>query len=72
MTASRVELSCFPDDRTLTQSTPTERLEDQQMTPDAGDLAIDFTLRDSTGGERSLGSLVANGPCVLVFYRGHW
>jgi peroxiredoxin len=42
------------------------------MTPDAGDLAMDFTLPDSTGVERSLGSLVANGPCVLVFYRGHW
>jgi len=42
------------------------------MTPDTGDLAIDFALTDSTGVERSLGALVANGPCVLVFYRGHW
>ncbi|HTK97185.1 MAG TPA: hypothetical protein VL379_04090 [Pseudomonadales bacterium] len=42
------------------------------MTPDDGDSAIDFVLGDSTGTERSLGSLVANGPCVLVFYRGHW
>ena len=45
---------------------------EQHMTPDTGDLATDFVLRDSTGVERSLGSLVANGPCVLVFYRGHW
>lgn len=42
------------------------------MTPDAGDFATGFVLGDSTGAERSLGSLVANGPCVLVFYRGHW
>jgi hypothetical protein len=42
------------------------------MTPDTGDLAIDFALPDSTGLVRSLGSIVANGPCVLVFYRGHW
>ena len=39
------------------------------MTPDDGDSAIDFVLGDSTGTERSLGSLVANGPCVLVFAR---
>ena len=45
---------------------------EQHMTPDTGDLATDFVLSDSTGVERSLGSLVANGPCVLVFYRGHW
>jgi peroxiredoxin len=42
------------------------------MTPDAGDSAIDFVLGDSSGAARSLGSLVAAGPCVLVFYRGHW
>ena len=42
------------------------------MTPDTGDIAVDFRLFDSTGVERSLGSLVAGGPCVLVFYRGHW
>jgi peroxiredoxin len=42
------------------------------MIPNVGDEAPDFSVADSSGGERSLGSLVANGPCVLIFYRGHW
>ena len=42
------------------------------MIPGVGDQAPDFRLSDSTGVERTLGSLVASGPCVLIFYRGHW
>jgi len=42
------------------------------MTPDVGAEAPDFKLFDSTGVPHSLASLVARGPCVLVFYRGHW
>jgi peroxiredoxin len=42
------------------------------MTPDVGSKAPDFELFDSTGLEHSLGSLVASGPRVLLFYRGHW
>ncbi len=42
------------------------------MIPNVGDEAPDFSVFDSSGGQRSLGSLVANGPCVLIFYRGHW
>jgi len=42
------------------------------MTPDVGQLAPDFSLVDSTGAPRSLASLVAARPLVLVFYRGHW
>jgi hypothetical protein len=38
------------------------------MTPDAGDLAIDFKLRDSTGVEAS--SLVANA--VRADLPRHW
>ena len=41
-------------------------------TPNVGDEAPDFSIVDSTGAARSLGSLVAGGPCVLIFYRGHW
>jgi peroxiredoxin len=41
-------------------------------TPAAGDLAPDFTLADSTGAMVTLGQLVADAPCVIVFYRGHW
>jgi len=42
------------------------------MTPDIGDLAPGFDLVDSTGLSRSLDALVAGGPRVLIFYRGHW
>ena len=42
------------------------------MIPDVSDRAPDFTLPDSTGAPRSLGSLVAAGPLVLLFFRGHW
>ena len=38
----------------------------------AGDVLEDFTLPDATGGEVSLSQLVADGPAVLVFYRGGW
>jgi len=32
----------------------------------------DFTLPDATGAEVALGELVADGPAVIVFYRGGW
>jgi peroxiredoxin len=38
----------------------------------AGDLLQDFTLPDATGEDVSLSQLVADGPAVLVFYRGGW
>jgi AhpC/TSA family len=37
-----------------------------------GDLLQDFTLPDATGKDVSLSQLVADGPAVLVFYRGGW
>jgi len=40
--------------------------------PDIGHRAPDFTLPDSTGTPRSLRALVASGPLVLLFFRGHW
>jgi peroxiredoxin Q/BCP len=42
------------------------------MTPDVGGEAPGFELPDSTGARRSLASLAAGGPLVLVFFRGHW
>jgi peroxiredoxin len=42
------------------------------MTPEVGGEAPDFRLLDSTGAAHSLASLVASGPRVLLFYRGHW
>jgi len=42
------------------------------MTPDVGRKAPDFELFDSTGVAHRLASLVARGPRVLLFYRGHW
>ena len=35
-------------------------------------LAPDFVLPSHAGGTVSLSSLLARGPAVLVFYRGHW
>ncbi len=37
-----------------------------------GDVLSDFALPDATGREVSLSELVADGPAVLVFYRGGW
>lgn len=37
-----------------------------------GDRAPDFTLPDSQGQPVSLNALLADGPVVLTFYRGHW
>jgi peroxiredoxin len=42
------------------------------MTPQAGEIAPDFELPDSTGTLRRLAELAAFGPLVLLFYRGHW
>ena len=38
----------------------------------AGDVIADFTLPDANGEEVSLAQLLAEGPVVLVFYRGGW
>jgi peroxiredoxin len=40
--------------------------------PKVGQQAPDFALPDSTGTARRLSDLVAVGPLVLLFYRGHW
>ncbi|MBB5065006.1 peroxiredoxin-like family protein [Granulicella mallensis] len=37
-----------------------------------GDAAPEFTLPDAFGHEVSLGSLLAEGPVVISFYRGEW
>ena len=38
----------------------------------AGDRLEDFTLADATGSPVTLADLVADGPAVIVFYRGGW
>jgi peroxiredoxin len=38
----------------------------------AGDLVEPFTLEDATGTPVGLDDLVADGPAVIVFYRGGW
>ena len=40
--------------------------------PQAGEIAAEFRLPDSTGAIRALSDLVAERPLVLIFYRGHW
>ncbi|MEV6873582.1 peroxiredoxin-like family protein [Amycolatopsis sp. NPDC051128] len=37
-----------------------------------GATAADFSLPDADGSSVSLGDLTADGPAVLVFYRGQW
>ena len=37
-----------------------------------GEAAPEFEVLDSTGALCNLGSLIAAGPRVFVFYRGHW
>jgi peroxiredoxin len=43
-----------------------------EKAPGLGEIAPDFELTDSTGASRRLSGLVATGPRILVFYRGHW
>jgi peroxiredoxin len=38
----------------------------------SGDLLEEFTLLDATGKPVSLSDLLADGPAVVVFYRGGW
>ncbi len=40
--------------------------------PQPGEIAPDFELPDSTGVPRRLSELVAERPCILIFYRGYW
>lgn len=52
-----------------------EHLRARGAPPDAvvaGDPMEDFTLPDANGVDVSLSQLVADGPAVLVFYRGGW
>jgi peroxiredoxin len=39
---------------------------------EAGATIADFTLPDADGADVSLAELTADGPAVLVFYRGQW
>ena len=50
-------------------------LEDSGIVNDAvqvGDRAPSFRLSDGKGREFALADLLAEGPVVLTFYRGHW
>ena len=52
-------------DDLLAEGIPTESIK-------AGDLLEPFTLDDANGTPVTLEQLVANGPAVIVFYRGGW
>jgi len=47
-------------------------MEHETKAPCAGDIAPEFALPDSTGTAQRLSELVAAGPRILLFYRGHW
>jgi hypothetical protein len=40
--------------------------------PAVAERAPDFELPDHQGDRFSLGRALADGPILLVFYRGHW
>jgi peroxiredoxin len=40
--------------------------------PGVGEIAPNFELPDSTGAPRRLSDLVAMGPRIFIFCRGHW
>ncbi|MEJ0092064.1 MAG: peroxiredoxin-like family protein [Methylocella sp.] len=42
------------------------------VTPEAGDIMPPFLFPDSTGRMTSLSALLAHGPVILSFNRGHW
>ena len=44
----------------------------ERQIPSVGEKAPEFALADSTGVVCRLDDLVADGMCVVVFYRGHW
>lgn len=48
------------------------RLRTEQAPAAEQALAPDFELPSHEGRAVSLGQLLARGPAVLVFYRGHW
>ncbi|MFQ5747648.1 MAG: hypothetical protein ACE5HF_10585 [Gemmatimonadota bacterium] len=37
-----------------------------------GQVAPSFELESSAGGRVALGDVLARGPAVLTFFRGHW
>ncbi|MBB4687670.1 peroxiredoxin-like family protein [Amycolatopsis jiangsuensis] len=50
----------------------TEKTVERDKFAQVGATVGEFTLPDANGGETSLSELVADGPAVLVFYRGAW
>jgi peroxiredoxin len=52
--------------------TPGCRLQTEQKPVATEVMAPDFSLAAHDGRTVTLGALVADGPAVLVFYRGHW
>ncbi len=45
---------------------------EEAKAPGVGEIVPDFELPDSTGAARRLSDLVADGPRIFIFYRGHW
>lgn len=48
------------------------RLATEQQPATVEAKAADFSLAAHDGRTVTLGDLVAKGPTILVFYRGHW
>lgn len=48
------------------------KLETRTPAKQAAALAPEFELPDSSGEVHRLSDLIAEGPAVVVFYRGYW
>jgi len=81
MTTLREELNAFQDQfNTMAPDAATafvnmiNELKDKGVGKglEVGAKAPDFTLADATGKKVTLSEKLANGPVILVFYRGEW
>ncbi len=73
LTKSFVEQA--PEQALETMVRSSEKLRDSGIASRAvkvGDKAPDFSLRNTSGTEVGLSTLLANGPVVLSFFRGRW
>ena len=58
--ASLAVAGCFP------------RIETREPPVEATEQVLDFELTDTEGRTHRLSEMTADGPAVVVFYRGYW
>ena len=58
--ASLLVAGCFP------------RIESRTPPIETAEQAPDFALEDTAGKTHRLSEMIADGPAVVIFYRGYW